>query len=76
EIDGHNIREFVDACAAAQTIFEKPTVIIAHTIPGQGVDFMERKFEWHGKPPNKEEAAEALRELRTLQGQIEASHLE
>ena len=76
EIDGHNIREFVDACAAAQTIFEKPTVIIAHTIPGQGVDFMERKFEWHGKPPNKEEAVEALRELRTLQGQIEASHLE
>ena len=76
EIDGHNIREFVDACAAAQTIFEKPTVIIAHTIPGQGVDFMERKFEWHGKPPNKEEAVEALRELRTLQGQIEAGHMD
>ena len=76
EINGHNMREFVDACATAETIFEKPTVIIAHTVPGQGVDFMEGKFEWHGKPPNKEEAAEALRELRTLQGQIEASHLE
>lgn len=76
EVDGHNIREFVDACAQAQAIFEKPTVIIAHTIPGKGVDFMEHKFEWHGKPPNKEEAEIALRELRTLQGQIEASHLE
>ncbi len=76
EIDGHNIRAFVEACAEAQTIFEKPTVIIAHTIPGKGVDFMERKFEWHGKPPNKEEAEIALRELRTLQGQIEASHLD
>ncbi len=76
EIDGHNIREFVEACAQAEAIFEKPTVIIARTIPGKGVDFMERKFEWHGKPPNKEEAAVALRELRTLQGQIEASHLE
>ncbi|MEK7209552.1 MAG: transketolase, partial [Patescibacteria group bacterium] len=76
EIDGHNIREFVEACAKAETIHEKPTVVIARTIPGKGVDFMENKFEWHGKPPNKEEAKIALRELRTLQGQIEASHLE
>lgn len=76
EIDGHNIREFVEACAKAEAIHEKPTVIIARTIPGKGIDFMENKFEWHGKPPNKEEAEIALRELRTLQGQIEASHLE
>ena len=76
EIDGHNMREFVEACAKAEAIFEKPTVIIARTIPGKGVDFMENKFEWHGKPPNGEEAQIALRELRTLQGQIEASHLE
>ena len=76
EVDGHNIRQFVEACEQAQAIFEKPTVIIAHTIPGKGVDFMEQKYEWHGKPPNKEEADIALRELRTLQGQIEASHLD
>ena len=76
EINGHNMREFVDACAMAETVHEKPTVIIARTIPGKGVDFMENKFEWHGKPPNKEEAAVALRELRTLQGQIEAGHLD
>ncbi|MBI2052443.1 MAG: transketolase [Candidatus Sungbacteria bacterium] len=76
EINGHNIREFVDACAQTEAIFEKPTVIIARTIPGKGVDFMEGKFEWHGKPPNKEEAVVALRELRTLQGQIEAGHID
>ncbi len=76
EIDGHNMREFVEACEQAKAIFEKPTVIIAHTIPGKGVDFMERKFEWHGKPPNKEESEVALRELRTLQGQIEAGHID
>jgi len=76
EIDGHNIRQFVEACAQAEVIHEKPTMIIAHTIPGKGIDFMENKFEWHGKPPNKEEAQIALRELRTLQGQIEASHVD
>ena len=76
EVDGHNIRQFVEACEQAQAIFEKPTVIIAHTIPGKGIDFMENKFEWHGKPPNKEEAEVALRELRTLQGQIEAGHID
>ncbi len=76
EIDGHNIRQFVEACTQAEVVHEKPTVIIARTIPGKGIDFMENKFEWHGKPPNKEEAQIALRELRTLQGQIEASHID
>ncbi|MDZ4209770.1 MAG: transketolase, partial [Candidatus Curtissbacteria bacterium] len=58
----------------AKAIFEKPTVIIAHTIPGKGVDFMENKFEWHGKSPNKEEAKLALSELRTLEGKIRSEH--
>ncbi len=74
EVDGHNIREFVDAVSQAHAIFEKPTVIIAHTIPGMGVDFMEKDFHWHGKPPNKEEAKKALDELRTLKGQILSEH--
>ncbi|HEU0050635.1 MAG TPA: transketolase [Patescibacteria group bacterium] len=74
EIDGHNFRQIIDAIAEAKTIFEKPTVIIAHTIPGKGVDFMEQKFEWHGKPPNKEEARRALHELRTLAGHIKSEH--
>ena len=74
EVDGHNIEEFIDAVGEAKAIYEKPTVIIAHTIPGKGVDFMENKFEWHGKPPNKEEAKKALHELRTLQGKIGSEH--
>lgn len=74
EVNGHNIRQFAEACDEAQSDSEKPTVIIARTIPGKGVDFMEGQFEWHGRSPNKEEAKKALRELRTLQGQIEAGH--
>lgn len=64
EIDGHNMEEIIASFDEAKAIFEKPTVIIAHTIPGKGVSFMENKYEWHGKPPNKEEAEKALAELR------------
>lgn len=74
EIDGHNFEQIVGAFNEAKAIFEKPTVIIAHTIPGKGVDFMEGHFEWHGKPPNPEEAKKALHELRTLQGKIRSEH--
>ncbi len=63
EIDGHNFQAIVDAYEEAKTIFEKPTMILAHNIPGKGVSFMENKFEWHGKPPNKQEAELALKEL-------------
>lgn len=66
EIDGHNMQQIIDAFSQAKNIFEKPTLILAHTIPGKGVSFMENKFEWHGKPPNKEEAELALKELKTL----------
>lgn len=64
EIDGHNFVQIIDAFKTSAAIFEKPTMIIAHTIPGKGVSFMENKFEWHGKPPNAEEAKLALEELR------------
>ena len=74
EVDGHNIEQFVDAVHEAVAIYEKPTVIIAHTIPGKGVDFMERDYRWHGKPPNKEEARLALSELRTLGKRISSEH--
>jgi transketolase len=74
EIDGHNIEEVIDACNRAKAIYEKPVMIIAHTIPGKGVDFMEFDYEWHGKPPNKEQAEEALRQLRTLKGRIISEH--
>lgn len=74
EIDGHNFEEIVDAVNQAKAIFEKPSVIIAHTIPGKGVAEFERRYEWHGKPPNKEEAKKALEELRTLGGKIVSEH--
>ena len=58
----------------AKSTSEQPTCIIAHTIPGRGVDFMEGKFEWHGIPPKPDQAAEALRQLRTLEGKIRSEH--
>ena len=74
EIDGHNMTDFVDAANEAQAVYERPTVIIAHTIPGKGVQFMEHDYIWHGKVPKKEEALEALRELRTLGKHIQSEH--
>jgi transketolase len=74
EINGNDIEAVIDACAMGKAIVEKPTMIIAHTIPGKGVDFMEYDFHWHGKPPNKEEAKKALHELRTLGGKIRGEH--
>jgi transketolase len=79
EIDGHNIQEIVDACRLAKSVAEKPAVIIAHTIPGRGVDFMEDDFRWHGAPPgkgpedkveHKKQLKAALKSLRTLEGKI------
>ena len=74
EIDGHNIREFVDAVDQAKAIYEKPTVIIAHTIPGKGIKEIEFDYRWHGRPPKPEEARKFLNELRTLGGRIESEH--
>jgi len=74
EIDGHNIQAIIDACGEAKAIFNKPSMILAHTIPGKGVDFMEREWSWHGKPPKPDEAKIALNELRTLQGKIQSEH--
>ncbi|KKW26178.1 MAG: Transketolase domain protein, partial [candidate division Kazan bacterium GW2011_GWB1_52_7] len=74
-IDGHNIQEIIDATNHAKAVYEDPTLIIAHTIPGRGVEFMEREFEWHGKPPKAgAESAEALKEIRTLGGKIRSEH--
>ena len=74
EVDGHNIEEIIDAVDQARAVYENPTVIIAHTIPGKGVSFMENLPEWHGKPPNAEEAKRALAELRSLGGKIVGEH--
>jgi len=74
EIDGHNFEEIIAAVNEAKAIHEKPTVIIAHTIPGKGVDFMENDYLWHSKPFKPGEAQKALAELRTLQGKIKSEH--
>jgi transketolase len=84
DIDGHNIRSIIDAVEQSKTIHGKPTMILANTIPGKGVDFMENDFKWHGAPPGgiedddgppKEKQAEvALKELRTLRGKIRSEH--
>jgi len=71
EIDGHNIEEIIDACNHAKAITHKPVAIIAHTIPGKGVKFMEYDFFWHGKSPTLQQAKIALHQLRTLGGKIE-----
>lgn len=70
EIDGHNIQSIIDAADMAKAITARPSVIIAHTIPGKGVDFMEYDYHWHGAPPNPEQAKVALKQLRTLRGSI------
>lgn len=74
EIDGHNFEEIVAAAAEARAVHEQSTVIIAHTIPGKGVDFMENDYLWHSKPFAPGEAAKALDELRTLQHKIQSEH--
>jgi len=74
EINGHDFNEIISTVEEAKSIQNRPIVIIAHTVPGKGVKEFERKPEWHGKPPSKEEADMALKELRTLGGQIASEH--
>ncbi len=70
EVDGHNIAEFVQAIDEAKAIYEKPTLIIAHTIPGKGVPEIEFDYRWHGKPPTREEGKRFLKEIRTMSGRV------
>lgn len=70
EIDGHNIEAIIDACAMARAVSGKPSVIIAHTIPGKGVHFMEGDFKWHSGVPTHPQANQALKDLRSMKGKI------
>ena len=84
EIDGHNFDEIVSAVDKAKATYEKPSVIIAHTIPGKGVSYMERDYKWHGsppgitdmqgEPPKADQVKIALDELRTLGGRIQSEN--
>ena len=83
EVDGHDFAQVNNAIQQAKAVYNRPSVIIAHTIPGKGVDFAERRFEWHGNPPGKgpsdvvpkdKQGEVALAELRTLRGRIMSEH--
>lgn len=73
-IGGHDIPQIIAACEEAKAIAEKPTVIIAHTIPGKGVPEIEGDYRWHGKPPKADEAKRFLAEIRTMNGKIMSEH--
>ncbi len=74
DINGNDIEAIISAVEMAKAVTEKPVVIIAHTIPGKGIDFMEKDFHWHGIAPDHEQAKKALHELRTLGGKIKSEH--
>jgi len=84
EIDGHNMCSIETAIETAKAVSDKPSIIIAHTVPGRGVSYMEGRYEWHGTPPgisNVEGAPDkakqgevALEDLRTLHGRITSEH--
>jgi len=63
EIDGHNMAEVLDALDKVHKITDMPTVIIAHTVKGKGVSFMEGQSAWHGRVPNDDELKQAMEEL-------------
>lgn len=74
EVDGHNAQALIDAYDEARAIVERPVCVLAHTIPGKGVDFMEYDYHWHGTPPDHAQARMALKEIRSLRGKIEGEH--
>jgi transketolase len=74
DVDGHNIEAFCDAIDEAKAIYEKPTLIIAHTIPGKGIPEIEFDYHWHGSAPTPEQGMRFLKTLRSLNGKIVSDH--
>ncbi|MHB8660342.1 MAG: transketolase [Minisyncoccota bacterium] len=70
EVNGNDVAAFIAAVDEAKAIYEKPTLIIAHTIPGKGVPDIEFDYRWHGKPPTAEEGKKFLKEIRTMAGKV------
>lgn len=66
DIDGHDFDQIIQACHRAQQTSRQPTAIICNTVPGKGVEFMENQYQWHGAPPNRDQAHSALQYLRSL----------
>ena len=74
EANGNDIAAFIAAVEEAKAIYEKPTLIVAHTIPGKGVPEIEFDYRWHGKPPTQEEGKRFLKEIRTLGGRVQGDY--
>jgi len=72
EMNGHDMQDIISTLEEAKSIQDRPTFIIAHTTPGKGVDFMENNYKWHGVPPNKEQAIEAMRQLKLIEQTLKA----
>ena len=66
KIDGHNIEEIKSAFEVAKNVKEKPVCIIAKTIKGKGVKYMENKVDWHGKAPNEDEYKQAIIDIENM----------
>ena len=75
DVDGHDFRDIVHAIGLAKSSIDKPTVLIAHTIPGKGVTAFEGDYKWHGKSPSEVEGKAALQELRTMRGKVSYGEL-
>ena len=73
ECDGNDMGEFVATAERALRVKDRPQVIVANTVPGKGVSYMEGDYTWHGKPPNQQQADEALRELQADRERILAN---
>ncbi len=74
DINGNNVESIIDAAALARSVTNRPSVIIAHTIPGKGVDFMENDYHWHGYGKSPDDYKKAMQKLRSLGGKITGEH--
>ena len=72
-MDGHDYEALADAFDQAKTVKGKPTVVLAHTVKGKGVSFMEDQASWHGKAPNDEEFARAMETLQKQMARLEGN---
>jgi transketolase len=72
EVDGNSFEHVIDAANESKALFEKPTAIIAHTVPGKGIDFIEKNYLLFGRPLSEKESREAMLRLRTMEGKIKS----
>ncbi len=76
EVDAHNYKQVMNAIDQAKNVKHKPALIVAYTVPGKGVSYMEDQYGWHGKAPSDAELEQALAELQDIRAQIESGTYE